>query len=106
MAWPLRNTEISYILNFSMTKFVKSFSKGQITVPKEMREELGIGDDFWLKLWIEGGKLVAEPAESQPKLSPKKYAETLKTIKGGWFSLNDHKKFQEEFEDHFKKSEL
>jgi len=89
-----------------MTKFVKSFSKGQITVPKEIREALGLGDDFWLKLSIEGGKLVAEPAETKPKLSPREYAKKLKTIKGDWFAVEDYEKMREEFEDHFKKNEL
>ncbi len=89
-----------------MTKYVKSFSKGQITVPKDIREELGLGDDFWLKLSVAGGKLIAEPAEAQPKLSPQEYAKTLRTIKGGWFSREDHEKFREEFEDHFTRNDL
>jgi AbrB family looped-hinge helix DNA binding protein len=45
--------------------YVKSFSKGQITIPKEVREVLGIGDEFWLKLSIENGKIVAEPVERE-----------------------------------------
>src|SRR5919205_520824 len=61
----LHETIIRCILNFSMntTRFIKSFSKGQITIPKEFRDLFGIGDEFWLKLSVEDGKLVAEPVE-------------------------------------------
>jgi bifunctional DNA-binding transcriptional regulator/antitoxin component of YhaV-PrlF toxin-antitoxin module len=44
-------------------RFVKSFSKGQITIPIDIREEFGMGNDFWLKLYTQEGKIVAEPVE-------------------------------------------
>lgn len=46
-------------------QFIKSFSKGQITIPKEVRELLGIQDEFWLKLWTEDGKIIAEPVKQK-----------------------------------------
>lgn len=46
-------------------RFVKSFSKGQITIPKELRDALGIVTEFWLKLYIENGKIIAEPIEEK-----------------------------------------
>jgi len=63
----LTHTENQYILNFSMemVRFVKSFSKGQITIPKELREALGILDEFWLRLSVQDGKIIAEPVEKK-----------------------------------------
>lgn len=46
-------------------RYIKSFSKGQITIPKEVRDLLGIQDEFWLRLWTEEGKIVAEPIEEK-----------------------------------------
>lgn len=46
-------------------RFVKSFSKGQITIPKEMRDALGIVHEFWLKLSVQNGKIIAEPVEKE-----------------------------------------
>lgn len=59
-------------------RFIKSFSKGQITIPKEFREFFGIGDEFWLKLHIADGKLIAEPVEQKYKAN---YKKTLLGIK-------------------------
>lgn len=44
-------------------RYIKSFSKGQITIPKEVRDLLGIQDEFWLKVWTEEGRIIAEPIE-------------------------------------------
>lgn len=75
-------------------KYVKSFSKGQITIPKEFREHLGLGDEFWLKLFEEEGKIVAEPAEPSPQ--PDDYAETLRAISGDWFDMRDYRVMRKE----------
>ena len=42
-------------------RYIKSFSKGQITIPKEFRDAIGIGDESWMKLYVEDGKLIAQP---------------------------------------------
>ncbi|MEW6610114.1 MAG: AbrB/MazE/SpoVT family DNA-binding domain-containing protein [Patescibacteria group bacterium] len=72
----------------SSIKYVKSFSKGQITIPKELRQSLGMGDDFWLKLQIENGKLTAEPVEhaAPRKFSKEEYLKKILTLKTGWFN--------------------
>lgn len=44
-------------------RFVKSFSNGQITIPKEFRDKFGVGKDFWLKMSIQDGKIVGEVVE-------------------------------------------
>ncbi|MBI4067679.1 AbrB/MazE/SpoVT family DNA-binding domain-containing protein [Candidatus Gottesmanbacteria bacterium] len=62
-------------------RFVKSFSKGQITIPKEFREKVGMEDEFWLKLYLQDGKIIAEPAEKQKtKEDYKKKLLKLKSI--------------------------
>jgi len=69
-------------------KFVKSFSRGQITIPKKIREDLGMGEDFWLKLYVEGGKIVGEPVEEQgkKKFSREEYIKKLISLKTDWFN--------------------
>lgn len=36
--------------------YIESFSKGQITLPKVLRDLLGLGNDFWLKVYEDKGK--------------------------------------------------
>jgi bifunctional DNA-binding transcriptional regulator/antitoxin component of YhaV-PrlF toxin-antitoxin module len=85
-------------------RFVKSFSKGQITVPKEFRDAFGIKDDFWLKLYIESGKIIAEPVEKERDQSD--YLKKLLGIKGGWISEKEIKKNREVVERKLKKRTL
>lgn len=83
-------------------RFVKSFSKGQITIPKEFRDVLGIVNEFWLKLYLENGKIIAEPVEKET--SPTAYLKTLEGIKGDWFSLNEYKETRKGVEDRLNQS--
>lgn len=84
-------------------RFVKTFSKGQITIPKEFREVLGKGSDFWLKMYLSNGKLVAEPVEQEQKNSKKNYAKKLLTIKGDWFSYKEYKRNRAQIEKQISK---
>lgn len=59
-------------------KYIKSFSKGQITIPKDLRKALGMVDEFWLKLYLQDGKIIAEPMEDNNK---ENYKKTLLSIK-------------------------
>lgn len=70
-------------------RYIKSFSKGQITIPKEIRKTIGVGDDFWLKVYIDDNKLIAEPVGDPQDKS--KYLESLLKVKGSWFSFKDYK---------------
>ena len=69
--------------------YIKSFSKGQITIPKAVREALGIGDEFWLKLSVENGKIVAEPVDG--KKDSTNYLKVLSSIKGNWINPDELK---------------
>ena len=70
-----------------VTRYIKSFSKGQITIPKEFREFFGIGEEFWLKLSIHNGKIVAEPMEKET--NKKNYKVKLLGIKGVWINPSE-----------------
>ena len=63
-------------LNYKMkdnrfSQFVKPYSRGQITIPQEMREYLGITSDDWLFLTIEKNSLVIRPVKREEFLSEK-----------------------------------
>lgn len=77
-------------------RFVKSFSNGQITIPKEFRDTFGIAKEFWLKLSLENGRIIAEPVEKVR--SKTTYTQKLLTIKGDWFSAKEMKKNREGIE--------
>lgn len=84
-------------------RYIKSFSKGQITIPKEIRKTIGVGDDFWLKIYIDENKLVAEPVGEPEDKS--KYLEALLKIKGSWFSLKDYRNIRGDIEKRLKVNE-
>ena len=79
-----------------MIKYIKSFSQGQITIPKEFREELGLENEFWLKLQLVNQVIVAEPMEDEKKINQKEYAESLLEVDGSWFDMEDYKKMRKE----------
>lgn len=47
--------------------YIQSFSKGQVTIPKKIRKQLNMGDNFTLKLTLQDGKIVAEPVDTEQK---------------------------------------
>ena len=91
-------TEYQYILNSIMDNlnFTKSFSKGQITIPKKIRQKLGLTGDFWLRLYTEGRKIIAEPVD-QPKVDSG-YSAKLLSIGGAWFDQAAFNKTRDEIE--------
>lgn len=86
------------------TRFVKSFSKGQITIPKYFRDMFGMTDDFWLKLYVSNGKIIAEPVEKEKSQS--NYLKKLLSIKGGWISQDEIKKNRAAVEKQLKERAL
>ena len=74
------------------TRFIKPFSKGQITIPKNYRDYLGINDKRWVmislfkdQILLRPVKDVAEKRGISPKLEPKAYRKVLLKIRGDWF---------------------
>lgn len=57
-----------------MTKIVKSLRSGQLTIPADFREKLGIGEDTLLQISLMNGELRVKPvqvsAKAQSKGSP------------------------------------
>jgi len=82
-------------------RFVKSFSKGQITIPKDIRDWLGISEEFWLKLSVQEGKIIAEPAEVKTNKSV--YAKKLLKLKGDWLNLAEIEKNRNQIEKQINK---
>lgn len=77
-----------------LQKYIKSFSSGQITIPREFRERLSLGNEFWLKLVLVENKIVAEPMD-QPHPDPS-FSRKLLGVKGDWFNLQGWKKMRKE----------
>ena len=51
----------------AMKKLVKPLRHGQITIPKEFREALALGDEDLLSISLVDGKLEVEPVRVEPK---------------------------------------
>lgn len=86
-------------------KFIKPFSRGQVTLPKNYRDYLGIDENSWLKVCLWNNQILIKPVkevESQkaikPKIGLKAYRKILFKIKGGWFDEREHKKMRNEIE--------
>jgi len=52
-----------------MVNFLKTVisSKGQVVIPKQIRDKLGLVPGTVLRVWVEGKKIILEPAKEPPK---------------------------------------
>lgn len=74
-----------------MRKIVKQLRHGQITIPKELREALGLQDEDLLAITLSEGKLELEPVRVAPKSGGSPWAKELyeqfasvrKSLRGG-----------------------
>jgi AbrB family looped-hinge helix DNA binding protein len=73
-----------------MTKYIKTFNKGQITIPKEIRNAFNLGDDFWLKISTEEDRIIVEPVDQKTDNSD--YLNKILKIKSDWFSTKEIQK--------------
>jgi AbrB family looped-hinge helix DNA binding protein len=60
-----------------MRKLVKQLRHGQITIPKEFRDALGIEETDMLSISLEKGKLEVEPVRMEPKAKGSPWAKEL-----------------------------
>ena len=60
-----------------MKKLVKQLRHGQITIPKEFREALGLAEDDVLSISLVDGKLEVEPVKVAPKTRGSAWARDL-----------------------------
>lgn len=86
------------------TRFVKSFSKGQITIPKDFRDMFGLTSDFWLKLYIDNGKIIAEPIEKVANQD--EYLKKILSITGKGFNPEEINKNRRNVEKQLAKRRL
>lgn len=84
-----------------MMKYIKSFSQGQITIPKDFRDELNLGVEFWMKMKLINQQIVLEPVER--KTSKQGYLNKLLTVKGGWFNVEDYKQMRKQIRERGKR---
>lgn len=86
-------------------RFIKPFSKGQITLPKDYREHLGIDENSWLRISLWDEQILVQPVKDlqktrriKPRMSKKTYLKTLLKIKGDWLKGEEMKKTRKEIE--------
>jgi len=60
-----------------MKKLVKQLRHGQITIPKEFREALGLEETDLLSISLSEGKLEVEPVRVAPKVKGSPWAKEL-----------------------------
>lgn len=60
-----------------MKKIVKQLRHGQITIPKDLRDALGLQDDDLLSITLSAGKLEIEPVKVAPKAKGSSWANEL-----------------------------
>ncbi len=103
-------------------QFVKPYSKGQITIPLEFRKFLGINEDTWLHLSIQGGKIVIEPVnkdeldkegysigkDQNPTVDQEKYKSIVSDVKGkyGEKIVEENERVRKEIEERLEKLDL
>ena len=60
-----------------MKKIVKQLRHGQITIPKDLRDALGLQEEDLLAITLSAGKLEIEPMRVAPKASGSPWAKEL-----------------------------
>lgn len=90
----------------TQVKYIKPFSNGQITIPKEFRKAYGIKNDSWLKLIPEEGRIILEPVKEEKKMDKEEWRKWLLNFKGTWDLSDEIKKNREDMEKQMKSREL
>lgn len=114
----MTNFEFHDKLNFKMksqipaAKFIKPFSRGQITLPKDYRDYLDIDENSWLKIFLLRNQIIVEPVEEiekgrvvKPSVDRETYLRILKRIKGDWFDEREIKRIRKEIEERLAENE-
>lgn len=105
-------------------QFTKPYSKGQITIPLEIRKYLGIDEETWLFMTVVDKKLVIKPVkekelvsqdeysvpkEDQPTVDSEEYKNMIVSeVKGkyGEKIVEENKQIRQEIEKKLKKLDL
>lgn len=86
--------------------YIKTFNKGQMTLPKMIRQQWGVGDEFWLKLTLDSNDaLVLEPMVQTPDVAAiLGRLAALPKPSNDWFSQDERTKIRNQSEKHLKKT--
>jgi AbrB family looped-hinge helix DNA binding protein len=60
-----------------MRKIVKQLRHGQITIPKDIREAIGLDEDDLLSITVDDGRLEIEPLKVERKTKDSRWARDL-----------------------------
>lgn len=71
----------------NLTTYGQTFSKGQLTIPKKIRDHYGLGENFAYKITHQNKKIIIEP-QDRPKKQD--LAAALAKIKEPLFSEEDY----------------
>jgi AbrB family looped-hinge helix DNA binding protein len=88
----------------NLTTFGQTFSKGQLTIPKKIRDYYGLGENFAYKISPHDDKIIIEPQEKRPKKIT--LSQVLAKIKEPIFSDQDYQDYltmRQENEDRMQK---
>lgn len=87
-------------------RYIKSFSKGQITIPKEFRDKFGIGDEFWLKLSVQDRKMLLEPVDEKKEMGKKVWINQILNSKVTVDLEGEIKEIRQEMEERLERNAL
>nr|WP_245468852.1 MULTISPECIES: AbrB/MazE/SpoVT family DNA-binding domain-containing protein [unclassified Mesorhizobium] len=62
-------TQLEYSLLVRKVRFMRVTSKGQVTIPRDLRETFGIGANSEVIFGIEGGKITITPKHDKRRLA-------------------------------------
>ena len=71
----------------------QTFSKGQLTIPKKIRDRYFLGDNFSYKMTLKDGSILIEPQISDSQTSKKDLSSVLKKINKPIFTDKDYQNF-------------
>lgn len=78
----------------NLITYGQTFSKGQLTISKKIRDYYGLGENFAYKMYNHDKKIIIEPQEKVKKnMSQKEFVEFLTNMDTGWYTDNDYKNY-------------
>ncbi len=89
-----------------LNTIVKPNNFGQITIPKEFRDSIGLGYDSPIKLTVNDNKIIMEPVKEEKKFNREEWMKSLLSVKETWDLSDEVKKNRKEIEKRLKKNGL
>jgi|AACY02.16.fsa_nt_gi hypothetical protein len=86
-----------------MNEYIKTFGKGQVTIPKKLRDACGVDNKTWLRVFANGRQIVMEPVNHVSDAQKNERLKELLSMDGSWVDEDDYRKIREEMEDKIKR---